>query len=391
MVAYHIVYKENMKTTRMKGDFFMKKKNIISVAGVLALALVCGSAFFMVDSAQAAEANIKFSKSTKLMEQGSTSVFTVKTQNTNSESVAWKSSNPKVLKVNANGKVKAKAAGEAVITASAGKVSVTKKVTVYPSLEQISIDNHIADNLAKNTYSSISMKDQGIGYELLEVISKKENGYVKIASGSSLQVFTGNLEYDYDCKTGMVSIFAAENLTEENPGTAYTAFSNERITDISVEAGRYLLTTESDIAGMTQEEQKDKVGISDGIIQKELVIDKKTGLLQEYGYTILFDKEDPDYKHVSRLVFSYDEDHASEFIPEAVKLVMNAEKTRAVTIISKPGTASEEKVVYTIPASMPLYIAGKTTYYKDAACTEEFTQAKKNIDGTYDSYTLYIK
>lgn len=54
---------------------------------------------------------------------------TVAPSNT-TDKVVWKSSNTKVATVSANGTVKAVKAGTAVITATAGKVKATCKVTV---------------------------------------------------------------------------------------------------------------------------------------------------------------------------------------------------------------------------------------------------------------------
>ncbi|MDE6693244.1 MAG: Ig-like domain-containing protein, partial [Muribaculaceae bacterium] len=50
--------------------------------------------------------------------------------NTTDKTVTWKSSNPAVASVDANGTVKALSAGDATITASCGKVSASCSVTV---------------------------------------------------------------------------------------------------------------------------------------------------------------------------------------------------------------------------------------------------------------------
>lgn len=370
----------------------MKTGKISRTAGILMLSLACTGAFFAAEMADAAEkkAAIAFSESTKWMEQGSSAVFHVKVSNAGEESVVWKSSNSKVLKVSANGKVKAKAVGEAVIKASLGKASVTKKVTVYPSLEQISETNDVAVNLDEGVYSTVSVRNQSQAYEWLDVCSRDGNGYLRISSGSSVQVSKGNLDYYYSMENGIVSVFAAQTITAGGVQIAYHPFSNEEVMAVDMKADTYKISTEADIAGMTTEEQQQKVGISDGIIQKELVIDKKTGLLQEYTYTIQFDKKDADFKHVSHLVFSYNE-NAENLIPRAVRLVMDTDKTRTVTIISSPGTVSETKNTYVLPASMPLYITGSADYYTDKECTRVFTKPVRHEDGTYDSYTLYTK
>lgn len=364
----------------------MKKLRMVCLGAVM---ICLGASFLTAKGADAAEAKTKvvFSKSIDTMEQGSSYAFKAKVKNGNAKNVVWKSSNKDVLDINSNGKVKAKAAGEAVVTATVGKASVTEKVMVYPSLNEISRRNEVAANLDAGVYSSILSEKKGEGYSIASAVSKDDDGYTTIVSGSGVTICKGNLKYFYDGKD--VSIYTSQNAVSNGISAAYTAFSNEKITVAFDEGNSYHIYTETDIAGLTKEEQKSRTGITDGKILQELLVNKKTGLLEELTYTILYDKEDPDVTYVSHEVFSYDKDNTG-LIPKAVSDVINAEKTRTVTIIFT-NTEKEKQEIYTLPDTMPLYVPADMIYYKDAACTSKADSVVKHEDGTYDSCIVYIK
>lgn len=353
-------------------------------------AMVCFGILPMKSADAAVKTRITLLKSINMMQQGSSYAFKAKVENGKVKNIVWKSSNKSVLNITSNGKVKAKKAGQAVITASIGNTSVTEKITVYPSLQEISKKNEIAANLDTGVYSSVSVKIKGNDYDIVKNISKDKKGYTSIVSGSSVRVRKGNLEYFYDTENGLVSIYASENVTSGSISPIYQVFSNEKVTKVVQEKDKYRISTETDIAGLTEEEQRNRTGRTDGIIQQELVVNKKTGLLEELFYTTFFDKNDLDFHYTSHEVFSYNED-STEMIPKAVQLVMDTDKTRTVTIISAAGTQNEKKEVYTLPDSMPLYVPADVVYYQDAACTKEAEQTVKHKDGTYDSSIVYVK
>jgi uncharacterized lipoprotein YajG len=260
-----------------------------------------------------------------------------------------------------------------------------------PSLSEISKANKIYRNLKKGTYTSILMT-QKTGSDTYEtMISKNSNGEIQtvVSSAAIHQVQKGNLEYHYS-KKGLVSIYAAEPVTSGSITCPYRVFSNETVTEVTETKNTYRISTSADISKMTETEQKDTVGTNEGIIEKELVVDKDTLLLKKCTYTIFFDASNQDFKHVSKTTFSYNTDPSSE-IPENITAVINAEKTRTVTIVSAPGTKQEEEQAYTVPDTMPLYIRTSAEFYQDAACTEIFEGAKKGEDGVYPSYTIYIQ
>lgn len=373
----------------------MRKLSITCFAAVI----VCLGAFFLNDSqtitAKAAKTKTKITllKSINIMEQGSSYAFKAKVNRGKVKDIIWKSSNKNVLNISSTGKVKAKMIGQATITAKIGKASVTKKVTVYPSLNEISKKNAIAANLDAGVYSSIFIRAEGkdTDYNAVRAIAKDKSGYITISSGSSVQLCKGNLKYSYDKEEdGLVSIYASKHLDSSELLPVYKTFSNEKVITAFDQGDTYRISTETDIAGLTKKEQEERTGITDGMILQELVVNKKTGLLQELIYTILFDKTDPDYKYVSHEVFSYNED-STKLIPETINKVMNTEKTRTVTIISGANTAKEKKEIYTLPDSMPLYVAADVIYYKDAACTQEADPVVKKEDGTYDNCLVYVK
>lgn len=355
-------------------------------------AMICFYSILPMKSSEAAVTKTKITllKSTNMMEQGSSYAFKAKVQNGKVKNIVWKSSNKSVLNITSNGKVKAKKAGQAVITASIGNTSVKEKIIVYPSLQEISEKNEIVTNLDTGVYSSVSVKIKGNDYDIVKNISKDKEGYTSIISGSSVRIRKENLEYFYDTEKGLVSIYASENVTPGSILPIYQVFSNEKVTKVVQEDKNYRIFTETDIAGLTEEEQKNRTGRTDGIIQQELVVNKKTGRLEELIYTIFFDKEDLDFHYKSHEVFSYNE-NSTEMIPKAVHLVMNTDKTRTVTIISAAGTQKEKKEVYTLPDSMPLYVPADVVYYQDAACTKEAEPTIKHKDGTYDSSVVYVK
>jgi hypothetical protein len=222
------------------------------------------------------------------------------------------------------------------------------------------------------------------------MISQNSGEEIQTAVSSSAihQVQKGNLKY---CEEdGFVSIYAAEPVTSGSISCPYEVFSNETVTEVTETKTTYRISTSADISEMTEAEQKDIVGTKEGIIEKELVIDKDTLLLKKYTYTILFNVSNRDFKHVSKTTFSYNTDITSE-IPENITKVLNAEKTRTVTVVSAPGTDEEKEQAYTVPDTMPLYIRTLQELYQDAACTEKFEGAKKDQNGVYPSYTIYIK
>lgn len=358
----------------------------------IALTAVCLGGAVRADAA--VKTKIVLSQSMGLMEKGSSYSFQAKVKNGENQKIIWKSSDKKIAQVSSKGKVKAKAAGTAVITAAIGKKSVTKEVVVYPSLKEISKANDVKANLKNGIYSSIAANTKDGNYTLEEIAAKEKNGeYISISDNSEkTELLKGNLKYSYEKKSGLVSIYATEQETVfENIFCPYKVFSNEEIIEVKEEKDTYRISTSSDISKMTKEEQEKIVGRTEGKIQKEIVVDKKTNLLKEYTYTILFDLNDPDFYYTSKQEFSYDK-NISKKIPEAVNLVMNTENTRVITIIAHPGTEKEKKNIYTIPDTMTLYIVNDgTVYYKDKACTEEFEQPGKNPNGTYQSYTLYVK
>jgi hypothetical protein len=209
------------------------------------------------------------------------------------------------------------------------------------------------------------------------MISKNSNGEIQtvVSSAAIHQVQKGNLEYHCSEK-GLVSIYAAAPVTSGSITCAYQVFSNESVTKVTETKNTYRISTSADISKMTEAEQKDIVGIDEGIIEKELVVDKDTLLLKKCTYTIFFDAANKDFKHVSKTTFSYNTDPSSK-IPENITTVINAEKTRTVTVVSAPGTEQEEKQAYTIPDTMPLYISTSAELYQDEACTETFEGVKK--------------
>ena len=353
-----------------------------------ALAVSCLFASAQAEAKAKTKAAISFSKSTDILEDGTSCLFKTKTKKKGK--VVWKSSDTSVLRVTKKGKVKAKSVGAATITASLGNIKVTREVMVYPSLEEIKKVNEVYKNLAKGVYSSVEVTDTVENSVFEKIISAGQDGeIVSAVSGSGVnQVWKGNLRY-YCNKKGFVSVYAESPVTSGSISYPYDVFSNEVITDVSIEGNAYRISTETDIAGTTAEEQKEKIGISEGEILKSIVVDRETGLLLEYENTVIFDKKIPDFKSTSRQVFSYNED-GEKMIPEAVKTVMGTDKTRTVTVISKPGTEEERTEVYTLPESMPLYVAGNVTYYEDPECTKEFSHPSE--DGkVYGSYTVYIK
>lgn len=360
----------------------------------IAVALIAVCLGTAVKAEAAIKTSIVLLQSIDSMEKGSSYSFQAKVKNGENEKIVWKSSNQKVVQVKSNGKVKAKAAGNAVITAMAGKQSITKEVMVYPSLKDICKANDVKTNLTNGVYSSIAIntKDENYTWEEIAVKEKNNEYMVLSCNDNKTEVLKGNLKYSYENKSGLVSIYAAKQETaSENIFCPYQVFSNEKITDVKEEGDNYRIFTSSDVSKMTEEEQEQIVGKTEGEIQKEIVVDKKTNLLQEYTYTILFDLDDPDFCYINKREFSYHQD-ISEKIPEAVNLVMNTKNTRTITVINHLGTKEEKKDIYTIPDTMPLYIIDDgTVYYKDKACMEEFVQAEKNADGTYQSYTLYVK
>ncbi len=363
----------------------MKKYSMAALA-LCALAVSC-----LISSPQAeakAKKALSFSKSTDILEDGAAYVFKTKTKGKGK--IVWKSSDTGVLSVTKKGKVKAKSVGVATITASLGTVTAAKEVRVYPSLQEIKEANEIYKNLRKGTYSSVAITDQTGNFVSEKMASVDPGGEIVTAVSSSgiQQVWKGNLRYFYNEK-GFISIYADTPVTSGSVSYPYDVFSNETVTDVSAEENTYKISTETDIAKATEQEQRESIGISRGTILKTIVVDKETGLLLEYEHSIVLDEEIPDFKITSKEVFSYNE-NGKELVPEAVKTVIGAEKTRTVTVISKPGTTEETKQTYTLPETMPLYIAGDITYYKDAECTEEFSHPSTD-DKVYDSYTLYTK
>ena len=117
----------------------MKRLNIRKLLAALCLALaLCASSTVVppagmtpFSTAQAA-AKVKLNKTKATIYNGKT--LQLKLNNAKG-SVTWKSSNKKVATVSNKGKVTAKKAGTATITATNGKKKYTCKVTVKPSME----------------------------------------------------------------------------------------------------------------------------------------------------------------------------------------------------------------------------------------------------------------
>ena len=132
----------------MGGGLYMTKKikKVLTICIILALC-VCNLSFTPITSEAAGKkaTSIKLNTTSKTLTAGQTcqlKVKKVKPANAG-KSVTWKSSNSKVAKVNSKGKVAAKKAGKATITATSKtnkKVKATCKITVYSKVKTISLN-----------------------------------------------------------------------------------------------------------------------------------------------------------------------------------------------------------------------------------------------------------
>lgn len=104
----------------------------VGLAVLLALGAI-GLAALSPTEAHAA-AKPKISSTSKKVVKGKT--FTLKVKNADGKKVTWKSSNKKVATVSKKGKVTAKKAGSATITATVAGKKLTCKVKVYSSAKQ---------------------------------------------------------------------------------------------------------------------------------------------------------------------------------------------------------------------------------------------------------------
>ena len=88
--------------------------------------------------------SITLSKNTLSLVKGAseTLMATVSPEDATDKTVTWSSSNAEVASVDENGKVTAKASGEAIITAKAGEKSATCTVTVIVPVESISLNTN---------------------------------------------------------------------------------------------------------------------------------------------------------------------------------------------------------------------------------------------------------
>ena len=106
---------------------------MLTTAFILSLLLSSGTAFAAADAEVSADTagEIRFTKSTTTIKAGKTYTFKVSLVGTD-EPVTFESSNEKVAEINNQGKMTAIKAGTTTITARAGSLSVSVKVTVKP-------------------------------------------------------------------------------------------------------------------------------------------------------------------------------------------------------------------------------------------------------------------
>jgi len=347
-----------------------------------------------IEAQEAQADDIAFTEAASFLEAGVSFQFGAEAVNVQG-AIKWKSSNSKVVKINAKGYAKALSAGTATITAKVKNAKARIKVSVYPSLQEISDNNDIYKNLRDGRYLFISAVQEAAGVSYASILGKAQEQPLMIRDGGSItSVFAGNLRYDYSKENKLVSIYAADDIAQRAETASqklYETFSSEKVTDVTYKSGICYISTESNIADMTEKEQREAVGLSVGAIKKKLAVDTKSMHLTEYDYTILADEADGGFEHTISRKYTYGEEDLSAYVPEHVSIVMAAEKTRTVTLVD---CQKEEPVttVYTIPDSMPLYFVqpAETEVYTDDACTQIYEGAVKNEDGTYPSVTLYL-
>ena len=196
-----------MGVGRMRNRWLAGARRILALAVVLGLVLAGVAAVFWPGQSQETEAKaaLAFTAKKTTMIVGEQMVFAV-----NRGKASWKSSNTKVLKVTANGRVRAVRTGKARITASAGGERVSVKVAV--KFEYV---------------IGIDPGHQSVAHPGVEPIGPGSSTTKAIMSGGTSGVSTRKPEYQLNLEIGLA-------LEQELKNRGYQVIMSHRTADADI-------------------------------------------------------------------------------------------------------------------------------------------------------------
>lgn len=223
------------------------KKLMTAVILVFSMAVVAAPMLPQVTNLVEAQAKTKISATEKEVYVGDS--FTLKVTGAKKKKIKWSSSNPAIATVSKKGKVKAKAFGNAVITAKVGKKNYTCTVTVnvkhtfnpesYTSYELADkLENRLTDTRygvvaeIKNISSyDLSFDATVVYYKDREVVGTSRQSSITLLKGAKTAlIFNNSYTYDdYNIVFNKSVSFGAPSLISQLSVTSYTLFGNDSL------------------------------------------------------------------------------------------------------------------------------------------------------------------
>ena len=260
-------------------------------------------------------------------------------------------------------KVAAANTGKAFLEAY-GKVS--KNVTEYNWYDH--------DTYSAMFYIEGDENEQSTAYE-------DSNGYVEITTGGKGYVYSPSAD-----RLSVRCYFGDEYKDTVDQSVELFVFQEmdyEKIVHTKLnDAGDTLeLVTEYDVAD-DLEYYKETYGIEDGIIRNVYQLDPETLRIRELKVKLA------DGGASSPICDIVVNTEASYVVPDKLAGIMKPEKTRNVTFVMDPGTASEQKLEEHISSAAELSFMVPDGYkiYADQACTQLYVS-----NGKLGDVTVYLK